>query len=64
MDIKTTKPVWLHMDVNDENILVKSSKSNGLDEIDHEIPIVDNIGKIEGCCILDFGDVCEYTARI
>ena len=60
MDINTTKPVWLHMDVNDENILVKSSKSNDADKIDH------NIGKIEGCCILDFGDVClgEHIARI
>ena len=48
------------MDVNDENILVKSSKSNDADKIDH------NIGKIEGCCILDFGDVClgEHIARI
>ena len=48
------------MDVNDENIMIKSSKSaDSAEEIDCDVPNTENIGKFEGCFILDFGDVCH-----
>jgi hypothetical protein len=47
------------MDINDENIIIKSRTSKkSAEDIDCNPLNVENIGEIEGCCLLDFGDVC------